>query len=50
MTNRKRRFAAPLSAAAMLMTAALLAAPLAPAAAQTSPGSSSMYAYVRVIG
>ncbi len=44
MSNLKRRFAAPLSAA--LLAATLLAAPLAPAAAQTSPGSSSMYAYV----
>jgi 6-phosphogluconolactonase (cycloisomerase 2 family) len=32
--------------AAAIMTAALLAATLAPAAAQTSPGSSAMYAYV----
>ena len=45
MSNLKRRFAAPLPIAAML-AAALLAALLAPAAAQTSPGSSSMYAYV----
>jgi 6-phosphogluconolactonase len=32
--------------AAAIMTAAFLAATLAPAAAQTSPGSSAMYAYV----
>jgi len=46
MTNRKRHYGPPASAAAAMLAAALLGAPIEPAAAQTSPGTSAMYAYV----
>jgi 6-phosphogluconolactonase len=45
MTDREHSRALPASTAALL-AAAVLAAPIAPAAAQTSPGTSSMFAYV----
>jgi 6-phosphogluconolactonase (cycloisomerase 2 family) len=45
MTNRKSRHASPSSTAALLAVA-VLAAPIGTAAAQNSPGSSSMFAYV----